>query len=392
MGAPRTLLEALIRERRQTFEEFSEDAERFAREHDEPATLSARHVQRLATGTRADGRALGPVRPATRRLLEEMLGHPVEELLMPPGGRITEPHADELVLKLAAARAVDADTIRAFRTRLDAARVLDRRLGAGRVVGELSEQVRQMIELSRYSVSASVRCDLAETAADACALIGWQLLDQGRSGESWMYYADGLTAATESESVAFRSYLLAGQSVVALDAHEAPTAMDMAAHARRSAAGKVPRILTAWLSAAEGEAAAANNRGADCLRAFDDAEELMSGANPEDAPFLVFGPAHLMRWRGHALTRLRERRAVPLLNAALSSLPRDFTRAETAIRTDLAESYELLGDREAASEQAERARRLAAQIGSVRQRRRLARLRESATVSPSTRGDRAGRP
>ena len=73
---PRTLLEALIRERRQTFEEFAEDAERSARESGEEGTLSARHAQRLASGVRADGRPLGPVRPATRRVLEAMFGIP----------------------------------------------------------------------------------------------------------------------------------------------------------------------------------------------------------------------------------------------------------------------------------------------------------------------------
>jgi hypothetical protein len=38
--APRTLLEQLIRQRRQTLEEFSADAERFGIDHDLHATLS----------------------------------------------------------------------------------------------------------------------------------------------------------------------------------------------------------------------------------------------------------------------------------------------------------------------------------------------------------------
>ena len=81
---PRTLLETIILRRRQTFEEFSEDVEQFAQEQGEAGTLSARHVQRLAAGTRADGRPLGAVRPATRRLLEHMLGRSIDDLLGPP--------------------------------------------------------------------------------------------------------------------------------------------------------------------------------------------------------------------------------------------------------------------------------------------------------------------
>jgi hypothetical protein len=81
----RTLLEQKIWERRQTFEEFAEFAEVFAREHGEPGSVSARHVQRLAGGRGPGGRPLGPVRPATARLLERIFGVGVDELLSPPG-------------------------------------------------------------------------------------------------------------------------------------------------------------------------------------------------------------------------------------------------------------------------------------------------------------------
>jgi hypothetical protein len=80
----RTLLEQKIWERRQTFEEFAEFADVFAREHGEPGSVSARHVQRLAAGRGPGGRPLGPVRPATARLLERIFGVSVDELLAPP--------------------------------------------------------------------------------------------------------------------------------------------------------------------------------------------------------------------------------------------------------------------------------------------------------------------
>ncbi|HEY0692817.1 MAG TPA: hypothetical protein VGD71_27720 [Kribbella sp.] len=80
----RTLLEQKIRERRQTFEEFAEYAEVFAREHNQPGTLGVRHLQRLAAGHGPGGRPLGTVRPATARLLERIFGVSVDELLAPP--------------------------------------------------------------------------------------------------------------------------------------------------------------------------------------------------------------------------------------------------------------------------------------------------------------------
>lgn len=80
----RTLLERLIRERQQTFEEFADFAERFAREHGEVGTLSVRHLQRLVAGRQPDGSPLGPPRPATARLLERIFGVSITELLDPP--------------------------------------------------------------------------------------------------------------------------------------------------------------------------------------------------------------------------------------------------------------------------------------------------------------------
>ena len=53
-GSARTLLELLIRQRRMTQAEFAEYAEKFAREHHEPGTLSVRHLQRLVSGRRKD--------------------------------------------------------------------------------------------------------------------------------------------------------------------------------------------------------------------------------------------------------------------------------------------------------------------------------------------------
>ena len=82
--AARTLLEQLIRARRQTFEEFAGFAEAYARERNEVGTVSVRHLQRLAAGPRPDGTRLGPVRPATARLLEHIFGRTIDELLAPP--------------------------------------------------------------------------------------------------------------------------------------------------------------------------------------------------------------------------------------------------------------------------------------------------------------------
>ena len=83
----RTLLEQKIRERRLTLEEFVEFAEVFAREHDEPGTLSHRHLRRLVAGHGENGVPVGQPRAATARLLERIFGVGIDELLAPPPDR-----------------------------------------------------------------------------------------------------------------------------------------------------------------------------------------------------------------------------------------------------------------------------------------------------------------
>ncbi len=77
---PRTLLEQLVRQREATYEEQIREFEELARRLGEPATLSVRHLQRLASGERSGDRST----PSVRRVLRQLYGHPLEELLGPP--------------------------------------------------------------------------------------------------------------------------------------------------------------------------------------------------------------------------------------------------------------------------------------------------------------------
>jgi hypothetical protein len=112
MTAPRTLLEAIVRQRRLSWEEAARAVSDAAQKHGERAlSVSSRHLARLARRERA-----GEARPnpATCRALEYAYGRPVEELLAPyvtrdlvvVGSTAVEsvPHTSE-VLTVAADRA-----------------------------------------------------------------------------------------------------------------------------------------------------------------------------------------------------------------------------------------------------------------------------------------------
>jgi tetratricopeptide (TPR) repeat protein len=72
---PRTVLEHLIQQRNRTYEEMVVEFSRL----DERATISARHLGRLARGERGSTGAT----PATRRALQAMFGMTLEDLLCP---------------------------------------------------------------------------------------------------------------------------------------------------------------------------------------------------------------------------------------------------------------------------------------------------------------------
>lgn len=373
----RTLFGELLRQRGQTAEEFSEEAERFAWDHGLNATLGPRHVQRLATGKRADGKPLTSVRPVTRRLLEAMLSVPVDQLLKPfvAEPKVSEKWSEEaleLRARIASGRAVDQQTASLLQQKLDLTRVIDRRLGASTLLGELRAQINQMWRLLTDVLDHRTRVSLAEVLADASTLAGWQSLDQGQVREAWEHYDQARSAAQVAESKALEAYACAGQAVVLLDVGDTASAVEMTTHAREVASGKSPALLSAWLSAGHGEALAAHGDRKGSALAFEEASKALP-AEPADmeARYLVFDQTHLIRWYGSALARVGDLKAVTVITDVLHRLDPTFARAETALRVDLARVLAANGEREEASAHAERARLLAAQVGSTRQRRRL---------------------
>jgi len=365
----RTLLEQRIRERCMTFEEFVEYAEAFARDHREPGTLSLRHLQRLVSG-----RPPGTLRPANARLLERIFGEPINTLLAPPktsSGRDDEDPANELRQLIDTARRVDSSTIALLHQQLDLIRRLDRRLGAAIVRDELTAKIRQVERLTTHSLAPGTREPLAALLSEMHTLAGWQALDLGNLTESWHHYEHSRAAAAQSDSIPHESHAAAEQAFVLLDAEATGDAIELLDNARYRADSASPRTLRAWLAAAHGEALAAHGDRTASLHAFDQAATLLPADPTEEGPYVALDTVHLARWRGHALARFGEPDAITVLTDALARHDPTFVRAETALRVDLATALTATGDRDEAREHANQAARLASQVGSARQRRRI---------------------
>lgn len=152
----RTVLEEQIKVRQLTYEEFVEFAMDFAREHNEPGTLSVRHLLRLVAGVRKDGTPLGPVRPANARLLERIFGLSIAELLSPPQ-RLDSP-AEAHPLRVAIAVVLRGSEVLVVRRRGDGDDSMAWQFPAGMVKpGAAPETIAVRETLSETDVHCAVR-------------------------------------------------------------------------------------------------------------------------------------------------------------------------------------------------------------------------------------------
>lgn len=373
MRETRTLLAQKIHERRQTYEEFADYAEHFAREHDEPGTLSARHLRRLAAGKDPSGDRIASIRPATARLLERIFDLSIDQLLAPPTCKPADSEPDdELCALLDMARRVDRETLDVLREQLNGIRRLDRWLGTIVAYDEARTKIEQVQRLLGYCITPGIREPLAALAAELFTLAGWQALDLGNTHQAWRHYENAKVAALESGSASHAAYARAEQAFVLLDVGHNTTAVQIFA----AASDQVDRVgsptLRAWMRASHGESLAANGEGDPCQREFETAAQILSRSPTDnEEPYIALDESHLARWRGHALAQSGDSEALTVLTEALDQHDSTFARAETALRVDLMTALATHEEPEAAREQARYARRLATQIGSVRHQRRI---------------------
>lgn len=147
---PRTLLEHLIKQRDATYEEQVAAFEKAARALGEPATMSVRHLQRLAAGQRT-----GHATPTTRRVLRQIYGYGIDELLGPPpvngarefGGSSSQSKLEQLPAAAELTFSADLDLS--------------------------TEQATEIALLAGHLVDLSVTVDLQIAADGLCSVTYW---------------------------------------------------------------------------------------------------------------------------------------------------------------------------------------------------------------------------
>jgi hypothetical protein len=311
--------------------------------------------------------------PIYRRIFREIYGRTDEELGFP--GEPEDDGLDELRARVNSARGVDGVLVDGFRSQVENARHVDNRFGGTNVLDQLRSIIAQLEDLLAYSTNRGHRQELAHILTDASTLAGWQSLDRADFSQAWRLHETAKKAAREAGSSALLAHATAQQAFILIDIGEVAAAAEQLSGARAIAEGQAPPLLRSWLAAAQAEGHAALGSRTEALRTFDTANALLPN-DPVDLalPFLFLGDGHLDRWRGNTLSRLGDPDAIDQLATALPRLPPNFSRARTVMLVDLAFAHAAAGDREGALNYARQARRLASQIKSDRQLRRLSSL------------------
>lgn len=285
---------------------------------------------------------------------------------------------DELVRMLDAAKGTPAEVVLMLQQQTDSLRVLDRSLGAPRLLEQMRGHVTMLSSLVRDSVCATQRRPIAAVLADAAALAGWQALDVGGAAQAWQHFETAKAAAREAGDPGLLAHATAEQAYVLMDLGRPEDAVSLVAEARRISRRSMPPLTACWLSAVEGEAHAQLGDEVHALRAFDAAQGLLASEPADGIPYLVVDERHLLRWRGNVLAQLGHREALDCLTQALGRMDGDFRRAAASLHCDLAAVHTASGDLDAAAAHAATCRSLARQVGSVRQMKRLGRLHRAA--------------
>jgi len=328
------------------------------------STVTAAHVfERIADGL---------VMPDPARVLLGLTPRQAALARTPVVSRPSRGQDTELLRQITAAHRIDGPVIRALQSETDTIRLLDRRLGAPAVAAKLEAHITHVESCLRFSLRPGGRQQLAKVLADASALAGWQAIDMGRLPRAWEHFERATAAAREAHDLPLLGFAGGEQAYVLLDLHRPHDALDMVRAAYTEVHAAVPHQLRAWLLAAEAEMAAAAGQETTCRRSLDSAvTEISHGPARDDLPYLALDETHLARWRGNCLIQFGDPETASELDAALTAMDGDFTRAEAGLRCDLAAAHHARGDKEQARHHLRRARELAQITGSARQRRRI---------------------
>ncbi|GAA4060011.1 XRE family transcriptional regulator [Actinomadura miaoliensis] len=312
-------------------------------------------------------------------ILRALLGWTSEELLQ----EAAPPEADgydELLRHIDTAHAVSRSMVDTFTSQTELLRTQDRMVGAFSIVDQMNAHLARLQEALTFAVLPDARRPLARELAGAATLAAWQALDVGAADRAWRHYEMGKQAAKEADDVLYLSHAMGEQAFVLADAGRPELAVELVCEALRVGGSRLSPKLRAWLLSAEAELRATARDATGARRALEKAAQAMpdtADARDADIASIFLNTEHFDRWTGHTLVLLGEEEAISTQYSVLEAMDPTFVRARAGLHCDLAEAHLVRGEFADAARQVREAKLLANRTGSVRYRRRIARLGEA---------------
>lgn len=289
--------------------------------------------------------------PHYRELLAQLYGRTAAEL-----GLAAAPAAPEAGLRgrLAAAGAVDHETITVWREQLSLTRRLDAQLGTAGAAGPLRALLEQLEGTLLHRVTREQRRPVAAVLAEAAVLAGEHAVDSADPATAWRFLRTAHDAAVEAGAEEARAAAVAGLALVLVELDDPGAALALLAEEPAS-----DGRAAAHVAVARGLAAAAAGDRPGSERAFTSARTAAQRIDHAHPPFRL----QLEGSWGHALVALGADAEAPL-QRALHSGPVP-VRERAALHADLART--LAGRApERSAEHARAAAELAERTGSAR--------------------------
>ena len=297
----RTLLEQLIRSRTATLAELCEEFHKIARELGEPATLTPRHLQRLASGARTGAM------PTTRRVLEAMWNEPFVRLIGPSQATQADLSAEygqqkcdlhsvssisvnqtpkshkylDLDFVSVSTDTFNGDTSDALAMR--AFRAADMQVGGGHLYASVVKYLHTEVA-PRLFGSGHDSQFLFAAASALTEMAGWMAHDAGRDNSAQHHFVRALDFAKLGCDHQLRAHVRASMSHLAHHHGQPDRAVRLARAGQEAlhSAGSHNSELQARLLAMEARGFAALGQPAECGQLLDRAEQALSA--PADEP------------------------------------------------------------------------------------------------------------
>jgi len=396
---PRTLLEQLIRQDRRSYEELAEEFDVRAYKAGIPATMSAKHLRRLARRQRPHSSC----RAGTRKVLESMFGRDFEDLFGPPDemesgllrvdltssrtasvaesaktltkltklnlerpteatklqvvpavwsdlavGWLVDPEGGEEPTPANSGEITTAD-VEVVRTATKMFAELDYQYGGGRARMLVAQCLASdaLPRLQHASPTTELGRNYFSEVAALTRLAAWSAYDSGQHGLAQSYFALALRFARAAGDRALGGRILAGMSHQANYLGQYQRAVDLARAAHQGARGHATPTAMAMFHAMEARGLASLGREAECTNALLTAEAWLARSNPQEDPEWIhyFDAAELAAEHAHCFRDLgRPELSVEHAEMSLANAGDVYVRSKGFVTTVVATSHLQRGD------------------------------------------------